>query len=70
MDSKDEDTSNVRVPVNSLFSPSEGPSEGFGKLDSIFEEVEKNLPSIDFDVSDVSLLSIALNNYNCLKLKS
>lgn len=26
------------------------------KLDSIFEEVQRNLPTIDFDVSDVSFV--------------
>lgn len=30
------------------------------KLDSIFSEVEKNLPEIDFDLSDVCILWAAL----------
>lgn len=41
----------------------ETPSGGFGiKLDSIFEEVEKNLPTVDFDNSDVSFFLLNITN--------
>ena len=34
-----------------------GQSQLKPKLDDIFAEVEKNLPSIDFDLSDVRILT-------------
>ena len=38
------------------------------KLDSIFSEVEKNLPEIDFDLSDVSFCVSVLLAYNPFSL--
>ena len=35
------------------------------KLDSIFADVESNLPSIDFDISDVSMKGIHTSVCTC-----
>ena len=44
----DDEFAGSMVPENAVLKP---------KLDKIFSDVEINLPTIDFDVSDVSLLN-------------